>query len=98
VESWQIILGLLQLVSVMYIFSLVALVVCSLVRIILVLFYLFSFRVAPFNTIPILAFHLISYLLSHRDSLHFLRLASGHRASALPGFIFAGLADLLKQD
>ena len=49
----------------------------GLVPIILVCLLLFSFGVAPFITIPILAFHLISHPLSLSGSFDFLRLASG---------------------
>ena len=49
----------------------------GLVQIILFFSSCFSFGVAPFITIPILPFHLISHPLSLSGSFHFLRLASG---------------------
>jgi len=78
-ESSQIIFALFQLFFVWCMFSLLALAVCSLDLCGSFLFFsrCFSFGVAPFITIPILAFHLISQPLSLSGSFHFLRLASG---------------------
>jgi len=77
-ESSQIILALFQLFFVWCMFSLLALAVCSLDLCGSFLFFssCFSFGVAPFITIPILAFHLIFHPLSLSGSFHFLRFAS----------------------
>ena len=78
-ESSHIILALFQLFFVWCMFSLLALAVCSLDLCGSFFFFssCFSFRVAPFITIAILAFHLISHRLSLSGSIHFLQLASG---------------------
>jgi len=72
-------LALFQLFCVWYMFSLLALAVSSLDLCGSFLFFssCFSFGVASFITIPILAFHLISHPLSLSGSFHFLRLLSG---------------------
>jgi len=77
-ESSHIILALFQLFFVWCMFSLLALAVCSLDLCESFLFFssCFSFGVAPFITIPILVFHLISHPLILSCSFHFLRLAS----------------------
>jgi len=78
-ECSQIILSLSQLFFVWYMFSLLALVVWSLDLCGSFLFFssCFSFGVAHFITIFLLAFHLISHPLSLCSRFHFLRLASG---------------------
>jgi len=77
-ESSLIILALFQLFFIWCMFSLLALAVCSFDLCGSFLFFSssFWFGVAPFITIPILAFHLISHLLSLSGSFHFLPLAS----------------------
>jgi len=78
-ESSQIILALFQLFFAWCMFSLLALAVCSLDMCGSFLFFssCFSFGVAPFIPIPILAFYLISHPLSLSGRFHFVRLASG---------------------
>jgi len=78
-ESLPIILALFQLFFVSCMFSLLALAVCSLDLCGSFFFFpgCFSFRVAPFITITILAFDLLSHPLSIIGSFHFQRLASG---------------------
>jgi len=78
-ESSEIILALFQVFFIWCMFSLLALAVCSLDLGGSFLFFssCFSFGVAPFITIPILAFHVISHLLSLSGCFDFLRLASG---------------------
>jgi len=78
-ESLQNILALFQLFFVWFMFSLLALAVCSLDLCGSFLFFsgCFWFGVDPFITIPILDFHLISHPLSLSGSFHSLRLASG---------------------
>jgi len=85
-ESSQIILALFQLFVIWYMFSRLALAVCALDLCTSFLFFsgCFSFRVAPFITIPILAFYLISHPLSLSASFHFLRLASRPGPSLTP--------------
>ena len=78
-ESWQIILARFQIFFTWYMFSLLALAVCSLDLCGSFLFFssCFSFEVAPFITMSIPALHLISHQLSLSGSVHFLRLAYG---------------------